>query len=150
MTDEPRYPCDLDAEWVAVDWHGRIGIFTTAGFGPMPRAQLLRWDEFEDLAQELVAGPETSECELRCTAPRPDDFVNFARHGCFSYDWVWSSRKGRDYRLQAIPKTPLTLRSREWSGRMRLLLAACWSPRLDFDEPSIDVREAFACVAPSR
>ncbi len=35
-----EYPSGLDVEWIAVDGKGRVGVFTTAGAGPVPKAYL--------------------------------------------------------------------------------------------------------------
>ncbi|MCA8954339.1 MAG: hypothetical protein KDE27_32825 [Planctomycetes bacterium] len=145
MTPSDEYPHGWDVEWVAVDAQDRIAIFTTAGDGPIPRAQLARWAEFSTVAARLLALPETGGHELLVTLPRPDDFVRFARQGYFAYDWDWSRGGLRPrYRLQARPLVP-RLVDASLDPDLLALLGAGASDRLNFGAAKLDIRAAFEC-----
>ncbi|MFK7743356.1 MAG: hypothetical protein AB8H80_23775 [Planctomycetota bacterium] len=141
-----EYPHGWDVEWVAVDQLLRVAIFTTAGDGPIPSGQLRRWKSFGTLSQALLAGPETCGHELFAKVPRPDDFVRFARHGFFAFDWHSDGRGLPHYRLQARPLQPRLVSDLQVAPDVSVLLAACVGARLDFGNRELDVGAAFDCL----
>lgn len=136
----PEYPHGWDVEWVGIDRRGRIGIFTSAGTGPIPVFQLDRWAEYQELALALIALPEVGEAELLARVPRPDDFLAFARRGYHAYDW--DEARGA-YRLQARPKELRSLGDPSLRAESLALLPSCASASLDFDARSLNLDPEF-------
>jgi hypothetical protein len=136
------YPSKDDVEWVAVDRHGRVGIFTTAGEGPVPRSYLQRSSVLKRVGEAIWALPECSSAVIATTVPRPDDFLAFARRGCFAFDWVIAHQQSRhpsQYALQARPTTPRLFAASEWPEALRSVLVSTQSSSLDFDQDTVDV-----------
>lgn len=66
-------------DWFAVDKHGRLAMFSTAGEGPMPAA-VLRSIVQHDAVSEAIETPNVgSELVWR----------DFGRAGLFVYDWAY-------------------------------------------------------------
>ena len=120
-------PTWADFEWYAVDDAGSVGMFTSAGPGPIPRAV------FRDLETHLaVAGfldrlPVRGAPELLIHYPRVIDYTRAAERGLFAFDYVYASDWPADdgYRLVAGPPTPLSLDAlpswvRDWLGGILL------------------------------
>src|SRR5574339_429083 len=101
-----EYPSGFDLEWIAVDRKGRVGVFTTAGSGPIAKACLTAADVPDQIWAAIQSLPEVTECELVCSVPRPDDFIAFAKRGLFSFDWA-EFQETPQYEVQARPRTPL-------------------------------------------
>ena len=100
----------IDAAWIAVDAQGHVALFITAGEGSVPESAL---PSTEDAETEVLALPESCDCDLLVDVPRPDDFVAIARRGIFAYDWVAAhglqEKVPAHYALQARPSRPLVL-----------------------------------------
>lgn len=144
-----EYPSGLDVEWIAVDCKGRVGVFTTAGTGPIPKACLTKTEVLDQIWDTIRTLPEVMDYELVVTVPRPDDFISFAKRGLFSFDWQEFQLKPQ-YEVQARPKTPLTVDAIAWPQELRGLLIQVTSSVLDFDDDAIDVTSALDCaVEPS-
>ena len=135
-----RYPWGIDVEWVAIDGRGRVGVFTTAGMGPIPSAYLDAPGALDLCFDAIRALPERTESILFAQVPRPDDFVAFARRGCFSFDW----EDGR-YELQARPQAPMTFDAAEWPEVLRPILLRATSPSLDFEQGQTADVTALGC-----
>ncbi|RZG73448.1 hypothetical protein EXU29_07005 [Acinetobacter wuhouensis] len=98
------YPLGVDCVWIAVDQHGMLGVFLTAGEGAIPlNAIQSTIIELAQLEKEILQLPITSLASLQTSVPRPDDFIAFAERGFFVYDY--SSLY--NYELVCLPKTPL-------------------------------------------
>lgn len=143
-----EYPSGLDVEWIAVDRKGRVGVFTTAGNGPIPKACLTEAEVLEKIWGAIRSLPEVMDYELVVTVARPDDFIAFAKRGLFSFDWEEFQETPR-YEVQARPKTPLTVDAIAWPQKLRGLLSQVTSSVLDFDDPAIDVTSALECAVES-
>ncbi len=144
-----EYPSGLDMEWVAVDRQGRMGIFTTAGCGPIPTAYLASSEVLDQLSGAVWSLPEITEHELLVSLPRPDDFIACARRGLYAFDWAdvhRSEGQAKRYKVYARPKKPLMADSIAWSPELRALLEQVTSRNLDFDEAAVDVVSALACA----
>lgn len=140
-----QYPWGLDLEWIAVDRKGRVGVFTTAGAGPIPKACLTEAEVLDQIWGAIRSLPEVMDYELVVDVPRPDDFIAFAKRGLFSFDWEQFQETPR-YEIQARPKTPLTVDAIAWPQELRSLLPQVTSSVLDFDDAAIDVTSALECA----
>ena len=136
------YPFGDDVEWVAVDRWGRVGIFTTGGVGPIPRAYLEAPEAFQQVKELIWRSPECTEATLLTNVRSPDDFVAFARRGFFAFDWADVHRvrdqSGR-YELQARPLVPLGVGLLTWPDGIRSLVEGTEHADLDFGQPFLDV-----------
>ena len=94
-----EYPSGLDVEWIAVDRKGRVGVFTTAGTGPIAKACLSKPEVLDQIWDAIRLLPEVTRYELVVTVPRPDDFIAFAKRGLFAFDWEMAQKA-------AAPGTP--------------------------------------------
>ncbi|HWJ10177.1 MAG TPA: hypothetical protein VNS46_12425 [Nocardioides sp.] len=150
MSDESvvGYPSEWDVEWVAIDSVGRVGVFTTGGAGPIPRAYLERAELRGEIRAAVWAMPERTESVLLVRMPRPDDYEAFARRGFFAFDWRdvhrVSARSGR-YEIQARPRAPAEFDEAEWPAELRPVLRRLRDPSLDFEQPTVDV-SALDCA----
>lgn len=140
-----EYPSGLDVEWIAVDRKGRVGVFTTAGTGPIVKACLTKPEVLDQIWDAIRLLPEVMEYELVATVPRPDDFIAFAKRGLFSFDWDEFQETPR-YEVQARPRTPLTVDAIAWPQELRDLFPQVTSSVLDFDDAAIDVTSALECA----
>lgn len=112
--NQQEYPYALDCAWIASDRQGFVGVFITAGEGPVP-AQALRADffpveEVEARVLNLSIRPGQTVTNL-CDAPDPGSYIALAQRGVFVYDWTdFTSIKGRlnAYELVARPLLPIT------------------------------------------
>jgi hypothetical protein len=100
---------DGDGAWLAVDTHGHVAIFTTAGVAPIPTIVLDMYPAAspEDSVNEM---PVIGGYDLRVRCPRPDDYAGFAARGLFAYDWQDVHRTidfSRGYDLIAVPIVPV-------------------------------------------
>ena len=106
-----KYPYDWDLEWLAVDSEGCIGVFTTGGKGPLPRKGFKEYssDEFNETLWSL---PKISNCILLIDPPRPNDYVELAEKGFYTYDWADVHRnkdKLNRYEIQSKPTCPIRI-----------------------------------------
>lgn len=113
MSDR-MYPDGVDCAWLASDRDGYVGVFVTAGVGPIP----IHWlnDEgmqVEDVEALIYQLPNASAARMLVEIKRPDDFIELASRGVFVYDWRdvhrTSSEESNAYEPVAIPLTPITV-----------------------------------------
>ena len=144
------YPSGLDVEWIAVDRKGRVGVFTTAGTGPIPKAYLTEAGVLDQIWDAIRSLPEVTDYELVVSVPRPDDFIAFAKRGLFSFDWANVHRTKRHetqrYEIQARPRTLLTSDAISWPQELRGLFPQVTSSVLNFDDAAIDVMSSLECA----
>jgi hypothetical protein len=107
------YPADLDFAWMALDKNQHIGLFITAGEGPIPIDHLNASTEvFEsEIEKELSKLPQVCEATLLIDVAKPDSFLAPAERGIFVFDWAdagrsYSAATGM-YECAAAPKKPL-------------------------------------------
>jgi hypothetical protein len=146
-----EYPSGLDVEWIAVDCKGRVGVFTTAGAGPVPHAYLESGSLLDETWDFIRSLPEVTNHHLSAVCPRPDDFIAFARRGLYSLDWAevhrTTAESTRLYEIQARPVIPATVEALTWPASLHRLLDAVTSPALDFDDDAaVDVASALDCA----
>jgi hypothetical protein len=114
------YPLDFDLAWVAGDADDCIGVFITAGLGPMARTQFERSSEMRiDIEAELLMLPRITGCDLLVDVPAPSSYVDLAERGFFVFDWF--DQNIDTYRLVAKPSSPL--RSADIESDLRMLVA---------------------------
>ena len=82
----PRPGVELD--WLAVDIHGHIGLFSTGGLGPVPKAVVERLGEVDDALARLALLPVTGECADEPRGPGNFSFwIEPSRRGIYGFDW---------------------------------------------------------------
>src|SRR5262245_20446873 len=111
--DERPYPQGIDCSWLASDREGHLGVFVTGGFGPIPVQALLPGYPLDDIEEQILKLPKTSDVHLPAPTPEPGRFSEFAVRGLFVYDWSDVRRTVAEqigeYELVALPYRPLTL-----------------------------------------
>jgi hypothetical protein len=103
----------IEFSWLAVDEVGHVGLFTTAGEGPVPDSALPQSEQDFEAQDQILEMRERSECKLHMPYPRPDDYVAVARRGVYAFDWAdiheTISQCAHRYRLVGEPKSPLVV-----------------------------------------
>src|SRR3954452_23404626 len=101
MTDRKHF-LGLEFDFLASDEAGHVAIFSTAGFGPIPRTVLDRWG-LEDQGVDAVdlLPIVTRVTESRVDAGNISFWTDKAERGIFGYDW-WQS--AGPYRRLAMPE----------------------------------------------
>src|SRR4051812_31024325 len=99
----------LEFDWFAVDHDGHIGHFSSAGYGPIPRAALDNANAQEQLLAYFHEQPAQTDAEFMIAQVGTlDDWLAMARHGLFSYDYGESYGP---YTLIARPARPTIIRA---------------------------------------
>jgi hypothetical protein len=100
---------DGDGVWLAVDAHGHVAVFTTAGVAPVPTIVL---DTYERSPEDLVNRMPVVGGYLRLPHPGGlSSWIAFAARGFFAYDWHDVHRTSdfsRSYELMAVPSVVIT------------------------------------------
>ena|ERR1043166_7291195 len=92
------YPNGLDCVWLASDRTGHVEAFVTAGAGPIPVAALSGASlPIGDVEQAVCELPRISNVRLLVQMRRPDDFIEMAQRGAFTYDWHDIHRTVREF-----------------------------------------------------
>lgn len=111
--NQQEYPYAVDCAWIASDGQGFVGVFITAGEGPVP-AHALRGDFFpveEVEARVLRLSIRTGQAVTNlCDAPDPSSYIALAQRGVFVYDWTDFTSIERPlnaYELVARPLLPI-------------------------------------------
>ena len=93
-------------DWVASDSNGRLGYFSTAGFGGIPASVAAIDDEMYGICDAVAVLPERGAMKLLSHLTNVDDWIRVAMRGFFAYDW----NHERDcYAPISIPTSPLFL-----------------------------------------
>jgi hypothetical protein len=90
-------------DWFAIDAEGRVGHFSTAGEGLVPKVVLEHITETESLTQELLRLPVTGKANGHLPG-NINDWLEMAGRGVYSFDWQHSNGA---YRLAATPSSEL-------------------------------------------
>lgn len=145
------YPDGIDCSWLASDQTGRLGVFITAGIGPIPAAVLdSAYMPIEEIEERLCQLPAVSSAQLLVTVKRPDSFIDLAERGIFVYDWTDIHRiKALNlYEPVAVPTGPINM-----DVLPDDLVAVARAVRLDGVEfearKSLDIRSLISCVEPT-
>jgi len=103
----PRWGVEFD--WFAVDAVGQVGVFSSAGYGPVPSAVFPRTD---DLYAWSERSPRAALVVRGACSEQPDrsgdysDWVSMAERGFYGYDWrVWDG----PYVRLTVPSRPVRL-----------------------------------------
>lgn len=148
MSTQPC-PEGIDCVWLASDREGRLGVFITAGIGPIP---LLALDYLSipivEIESRLYQLPRASQAKLLVSVKRPDDFIDLAERGMFVYDWTDIGRTHREslkvYEAVAVPVVPATIES--LPSDLAALARSLHIQGLSFEESNqIDVRTHLRC-----
>ena len=102
-----------DLAFLAVDAAEQIAVFTTGGIAPIPSSVLDHLDIIEPVEESLYSLPVLGESSLLLHLPRPDDYIDYARRGMFSYDWQDVHRTvffSRSYEIVTQPNVVLLLK----------------------------------------
>jgi hypothetical protein len=97
----------IEFDWLGHDVDGAVGLFMSAGYGPVPRAA---YDQFKELDDELGAAitvlPTIGGSRLEQHPSITTSYEGPAQRGLYCYDWEhW---KG-PYRRASLPDVPLAL-----------------------------------------
>jgi hypothetical protein len=89
QTFDERFP-GFEFDWFAVDAEENIGLFSSAGFGPVPANVQLHFED-HDRAALSIALPHAGSLDI---------WKDFARMGLYVFDWQhWQG----PYRKQEAP-----------------------------------------------
>lgn len=144
------YPEGIDCVWLASDREGHLGVFITAGVGPIP---VLALDSLStpivEIESKLYQLPTVSQAKLLVSVKRPDDLIDLAERGMFVYDWTDIGRTAREslnvYESAAVPTVPMTIES--LPSDLAVLARILNIPGLVFaEENEIDVRAYLECA----
>ena len=95
----------MEFDWLGVDREGFIALFSSAGFGPVPKAALDEEQFLTNITGRVSKLPFLGACRSIGSHGVCTDWVSAAQRGLFAYDWVQGS--GTYYRLVAIPSVPI-------------------------------------------
>jgi hypothetical protein len=107
----PQYPVEgLDCGWLASDRDGRVAIFLTSGFAPIPEKIASR-TYFDVLEEKLDALSPRTTAEIFVPTKHAGDFPDFAVLGLFVFYWWDTYRESHDnvYELVAAPAEPILI-----------------------------------------
>lgn len=142
MAMEVEYLRDWDLLWMASDAKGQVGVFITAGEGPIPKTMVSGIDDLAEVEEEILRLPPRCEHRLLASMPRPDDFIALAERGLFVYDWQDVHRTAAAathcFEHIALPTKPLSIGALE--GRLGKWAAMLVFEQVDFSNAaSLDV-----------
>jgi hypothetical protein len=104
----------VDLEWYAVDIHGYLAAFTTAGNGPVPVSVLQDFAAFRRIQDAIYKLPFSGTAEwLVEKPPKPQALDELARRGLWVYDWPVAARSRTQaaYGLHCRPTVPVIFAS---------------------------------------
>ena len=105
-SDHPRWGSEFD--WFAVDEGGHVGVFSTAGYGPVPSAVLkhvAELDAYYNTWRDAIS--LTGRCVDRPLRPGDfNDWISAAERGLYGFDWtIWAG----PYERVTVPSHPLNV-----------------------------------------
>jgi hypothetical protein len=142
------YPEQLDVMWAATDSIGQVGVFFSAGEGPIAKTFL----DYENYEQEDLEGfmlelPRRGEC-IKTSADGINSDVQLAEAGCYVFDWSDVHRvsgKLHVYELCTMPSVPLKLE--ELAPDVQLFLGQVQLPDVVFGTSgALDVEAYVECL----
>ncbi len=98
-----------DVMWYAVDQFGFVGMFTSGGPGPIPRAVFRDLDAHNLLAKYLRDLPFLAKPELLIRYKCTDAWRQAAERGLYAFDYECNSELPAGYRLVACPQASFAL-----------------------------------------
>jgi len=142
------YPLGKEAQWLAADTRGQLGLFGTFGIGPIPTPVLAM--QAEDVEDRVMRLPKIGDAKLLVQVPDPFWFVEPAERGFFVFDWSGPyGGNPRDYRdryvAAAVPGRPIA--AAVLPPEFDLEGAPVPLPITDFaTNPRVDVRALVDCI----
>lgn len=104
---------DFDLAWLAIDANGLVGVFLTAGEGPIPDSALPSVPGDPNLESQLQELPVTGSHRLFVDVPDPSSLVSLSNRGLFVFDWSDVHRPSAQasgvYELVCKPERPLVV-----------------------------------------
>lgn len=147
-----KYPDGIDCAWCASDKSGSLGIFITAGLGPIP-ISALNYDSIpiEDIEEIIYTLPKFTNAILLAKVKRPDDFIELSERGFFVYDWTdinnTDNNQTNAYELVSHPEKPLL--TKEVEKNINEIIEGVSFSELNFIENKfIDTSNHMKCVSP--
>jgi hypothetical protein len=103
--DHPHFGIEFD--WLAVDEAGCIGVFSSAGYGPVPAAVMSEAEALDDAYDRLADLPTVGACtESPQREGRYTDWIEKAARGMYGLDWqVWNG----PYERLTVPSRPIAV-----------------------------------------
>jgi hypothetical protein len=102
----PRLGYEVD--WLGVDAHGHLGLFSTGGQGPIPEDVVRHLADVEAAVQRLLTLPVVGECAESPTGGGDyDSWIEPARRGIFGFDW--GPIEAPPYVRLTVPSNPVSL-----------------------------------------
>lgn len=104
----PRLGIEFD--WLGVDRHGHVAVFTTAGYGPVPVGVNRHHADVDAALDQVRELPATGSARdlVRPDPPGGDysDWDAYSAKGFYAYDWqVWAG----PYQRLSSPTVPVSL-----------------------------------------
>ncbi len=146
------YPDGYDVMWAASDRKGHVGVFFSAGLGPIP-GSFLRYEAYDqnDLERYFMDLPDRGE-SIPIGVVGLYNEERLAKAGCYVFDWSDVHRVSgllRAYELSTKPSAPLTLS--ELAPDVRTLIEAVCLLDVDFElSPTLDIGTHTVCLLPTR
>ncbi len=96
-----------ECDWIAVDKNGLLGIFSTGGFGPLPKVLADKISVLDNIYEDVQAMPKISE-SLQEKEVKQNIFswICCSERGLYGYDWC---NKNKAYKLLTSPSKPLLI-----------------------------------------
>ena len=146
--DERPYPEGIDKSWLASDRDGHVGVFVTAGCGPVPAWVLNPAYPLDQIEDDILKLPKASDVDFPAGLAQADRFADLAERGFYVYDWSDVHRTIQAYinayELLARPYRPLTLD--QLPGDLADVARSIRFTRLSFANAwRIDVRAHMIC-----
>ena len=102
----PRQGLELD--WLGVDFRGHVGLFSSGGYGPIPKAVADHLTEVDAAVERLDMLPVLGPC---ARSPEGDcdysSWIEPARRGIFGFDWGLT--KNPPYARLTVPSAPVSV-----------------------------------------
>jgi hypothetical protein len=102
----PRQGYELD--WLGVDRRDHVGLFSSGGYGPVPKAVADRLTEVEAALDRLNMLPVLGPC---AESPQGDgdysSWIEPARRGIFGFDW--GPTRNPPYARLTVPSVPVSV-----------------------------------------
>lgn len=144
-----EYPEQTDCAWLAVDSIGHVGVFITAGVGPIPETVLKSELPIVEIESALLELAPLGPASLAVRIPSPESFIALAKRGLFVYDWQNAHRIGAErkpgYDLVASPARPIDIM--EMPSKLTGIAAKVALATHSFSqEERIDIASALPCM----
>jgi len=101
----------VEYDWLLIDASDRVGYFSTAGAGPIPREIVDEAARFEMLADEVKHLPVIAEAIVEIVASWDiSDWIDVASRGLYAFDWrldrncyALIARPSRELKAASLP-----------------------------------------------